>query len=162
MIRQLLCTIAFLIPAAFLVAQGEGQLASGPKAGALIPGSFECFNVNGPAKDRPHCLVCQFALDPSVLIFAREPAEGKDAAFNELVKKLDEAATDFEDRKFAVGVVIISPDGRDSTNNADEKDVKKLIEETVKREKLTERLKKRAESLKLAIIGFMPEPPKAF
>jgi len=152
----------FFIAATFLVAQEDGKLVSGPKAGALIPGSFESFNVNGPAKDRPHCLVCQFGLNPTVLIFAKEPAEGKDAAFTELVKKLDEMTTEFEDRNFSAGAVILSLDALDSTNNPGVKDAHKLIDEKVKRDKLYERLKKRAEPLKNVLVSFMPEPPKKF
>src|SRR5262245_36249394 len=118
MLRYHVVTMTLLfIAATFLVAQEDGKLVSGPKAGALIPGSFESFNVNGPAKDRPHCLVCQFGLNPTVLIFAKEPAEGKDAAFTELVKKLDEMTTEFEDRNFSAGAVILSLDALDSTNN---------------------------------------------
>src|SRR5689334_19039744 len=105
------CLLMFL-GASFLVAQDEAKVKSGPKAGASMPGPFECFNVNGAAKGRPHCFVCTFALNPAVLIFAKEPEAGKDEAFNDLLKQLDETATDFSDRSFSVGVVIISPDAR--------------------------------------------------
>jgi hypothetical protein len=160
--RPLFCMISFLVASSLLVAQDEGKMRSGPQAGSLIPGAFECFNVNGPAKGRPRCLVCQFALNPAVLIFTREPAEGKDAAFSELLKKLDELTVEFEERTFSVGVVVISPDALDSTYNAKETDVKKLVDEAVKREKLNERLTKRAEGLKNAIIGYVPEAPKSY
>ncbi len=159
---NLLCMFALVSASSFLVAQEEGKLKSGPKAGELLPMPFESLNINGAAKGRPHCLVCKFALSPSVLIFAKEPAEGKDAAFNDLVKQLDDTAAEFDFRNFSVGVVIISPDARDSTNNIQEKDPKKLVEEAVKREKLVERLKKRAEPLKQVIVACIPEPPKTF
>jgi hypothetical protein len=145
-----------------LAAQDEGKLKSGPKAGELVPVPFESFNINGPAKGRPHCLVCRFALSPSVLIFAKEPAEGKDAAFNDLLKELDGAMAEFDYRNFSAGVVILSPDARDSTTNAEEKDTAKLIEEAVKREKLLERLRKRAEPFKHVILATIPEAPKNF
>jgi hypothetical protein len=159
---KLVPMVTLLVAATLLVAQDEGKLTSGPKAGALVPTPFESFNMNGPAKDRPHCLICQFGLSPTVLVFAKEPADGKDAPLTELAKKLDELTTEFEDRNFSAGIVIISPDGRDSTNNASEKEARNLIDEKVKRDKLYDRLKKRAEPLKNAILSFMPEPPKKF
>src|SRR5262245_22236818 len=102
-----------------LIAQDDQKLTSGPKAGSFVPAPFESLNINGAAKGRQRCLVCQFALSPTVLLFAKEPAEGKDDTFNDLVKKLDETAAEFEDRAFSVGVIIISPDARDSTTNPD-------------------------------------------
>ena len=175
----------FLLSVSLLVGQDEGKLKSGPKTGEFIPGPFESFNVNGPMKGRPHCFVCKFALDPSVLIFTKEPAEGKDDAFNEFLKQLDEVATEFEHRNFSAGVVVLSPDARDSTNNIKEADLEKLnelakkdpdelaklmsarakllIDEAVAREKLYERLKKRAEPYKNVVMGyFLEEGPKKF
>src|SRR5437762_8533240 len=131
----------------------QDAFESGPKKGSLMPKPFECYNVNGPGKGRPHCLVCYFGLNPAMLIFAKEPAEGKDEAFNELLAKLDETVADFDERNFQVGVVILSPDARDSTNNANETKADAIIEEAVKRDKLYERLSKRAEKLKHVIIG---------
>src|ERR1019366_6642722 len=126
MYRAKFVCMLMLLGGSFLLAQDGGRLKSGPKPGASIPAPFECFNVNGPAKGRPHCFVCTFALNPSVLVFAKEPAAGKDEAFNDLLKQLDEAATEFSDRSFSVGVVIISPDARDSTNNPQAATVEEL------------------------------------
>lgn len=159
--RQLICMALLSMGQALLCGQDEEKLVSGPKAKAYVPAPFECLNVTGPSKGRPSCLVCRFALSPSVLIFAKEPAEGKDEAFNDLLKQLDDVATEFDFRNFSVGVVILSPDARDSTNNVDEKDPKKLIDETIKREKLVERINKRAEPLKNVIFAcHLPEGPK--
>jgi hypothetical protein len=167
---NLIGMLVLLAGCSLLVAQGEAKVQSGPEKGALMPKAFECFNVNGPAKGRPHCLVCKSALYPAVLIFAAEPIEGKDEAFTELLTKLDAVAADFEERNFLVGVVILSPDARDSTNNAGEQDAAMIINETVKREKLIERLSKRAQNLKHVIIGAYPQdgpilresPPKGY
>jgi hypothetical protein len=165
--------IVWLAGCSLLIAQDEGKVQSGPKRGEFMPKAFECVHVNGPAKAifveptkdqpgyhivRPRCLICQFALLPSVLIFAQEPVEQKDEAFTALLKKLDETATEFQDRSFSVGVVILSPDARDSTNNAAEDDIDKIIKEAVQREKLIERLQKRAEKLDLkhVIIAIFP------
>jgi hypothetical protein len=118
--RTQLAGMLVLLAASFLFAQDGEKLKSGPPVGALMPKPFACVNVNGPdplLKGRPNCLVCKFALNPSVVIFARELAEGKDETFNDLLAKLDEVCADFDERSFAVGVVILSPSARDSTNN---------------------------------------------
>jgi hypothetical protein len=155
--------IVMAVGASLLLAGDDAKLASGPKVGANMPGSFECYNVNGPAKGRPHCLVCKFGLNPSLIVFAKEPAEGKDDVLNDLLKKLDTVATDFEAITFCVGVVFLSPDGRDSTNNIGAVTAEEIIKEAVQREKLVERLKKRAEPLKHVIIAYYPpEGPKGY
>jgi hypothetical protein len=155
--------IVLAVGGSLLVAGDDAKLTSGPKVGASMPGSFECFNVNGPAKGRPHCLVCKFGLNASLILFAKEPAEGKDDALNDLLKKLDATVTDFEERTFSVGVVFLSPDARDSTNNAGAVTAEDIIKEAVQREKLVERLKKRAEPLKNVIVAYYPlEGPKSY
>jgi len=163
--------LVWLAGCSLLIAQDDGKVQSGPKKGEFMPKAFECVQINGPAKAifveptkdqpgyhvaRPRCLICQFGLLPSVLIFAQEPAEQRDKAFTDLLKKLDETATEFQDRNFSVGVVILSPDARDSTNNAAEDDADKIIKEAVQREKLMERLKKRAEKLEQVISATHP------
>jgi hypothetical protein len=153
-----------------LAAQDEPKAKSTLKPGDAMPKAFECYNVNGPAKGRPHCLVCGFALYPALLVFAKEPEEGKDEAFIDMLKKLDEITLDFDDRNFQVGIVIVSPDAHDSTNNAKEKDAQAIIDEAVKRKKLYDRVTKRAEGLKNVIISCYPSngpavreaPPKGF
>ena len=179
---KFVCTV-MLLAGPFVFAQDQGKLKSGPKRGASMPGSFECMNVNGPAKGRPHCFVCTFGLNPSVLIFAKEPRNGKDQAFTDLLRKLDETAAEFSSRSFSVGVVIISPDARDSTNNPQPGSVaelnkdaekgsaankriadqaKKLIDEAVKRGELHKRLTKRAAGFKNVLIGYVPEAPTGY
>lgn len=116
----------------------------------LVPAAFECLNINGKAKGRPHCLVCKFGLSPVVLIFTKEPEEGKDGPLNDLLEQLDKLAAlpDFEEREFSIGVVFLSPDALDSTNNAAETDPDKIIKEAVNRENLIKRLDKRADAFK--------------
>ena len=188
---NLFCLSLMFVGCSLLLAQDDDKIKSGPKIGAPMPKPFECFNVNGPAKGRPRCLVCKFALSPSVLIFARKPAEdkekpveGKDEAFAELLKQLDELAVEFQANNFSAGVVIISPDAHDSTNNPQAgsvedltKDVdkdseesamriseqaKKLIDEANSRASLLKRLTTQAEGLKHVVVGFVPEVPKDY
>ncbi len=137
----------------------------------FVPGPFECFNINGKAKGRPHCLVCKFGLAPVVLIFTKEPAEGKDGPLNDLLEQLDKLATlpDFAERDFSIGVVFLSPDAKDSTNNADEVKTEELLKEALGREKLVKRLEERAKPFKKeddkdrVIIGYYPlEGPKKY
>jgi hypothetical protein len=161
---KLTCLMMLLISCALLCAQDEAK----PK---FVPAPFECFNINGKAKGRPQCLVCKFGLSPVVLIFTKEPAEGKDGPLNDLLEQLDKltALPDFEEREFSVGVVFLSPDALDSTNNADEKDTEKIIKEAVNREKLVKRLEDRAKPFKKdedkdrVIVGyFLAEGPKKY
>jgi hypothetical protein len=174
-----------LIGSPFLAAQDGDKVTSGPQKGEFLPKPFECLNINGPAGvtyvepkkgqpgyhvARPRCLICKFALSPAVIVFANEPVEGKDDAFNALLAKLDELAATYEERNFQAAVVILSPDAHDSTNNAAEKKPAEIIQEAVKREKLIERLKKRTEKLKHVIIAAYPadgaivrdDPPKGY
>ena len=155
--------VSLFFGCSLLIAQDDEKLTSGPKAGTFLPAPFECYNVNGPAKGRQHCLVCKFALSPVVMIFAKEQPADKDTALTDLIKQLDEAAEEFQDREFSVGVVFLSPDAKNSTNNAEEKDPKKLIEETIKREELVEKLKARGDKLKHAVLAYyLPDGPKAY
>jgi hypothetical protein len=155
--------MALLIGCSLLAAQDDAK----PK---LVPAAFECFNINGKAKGRPQCLVCKFGLSPVVLIFTKEPAEGKDGPLNDLLDQLNKLTElpDFVDREFSVGVVFISTDALDSSNNAEEKDADKLIKEAVNREKLVKRLEERAKPFKKdgdkerVIIGCVPEAPKKY
>ena len=159
---RLFCLAAMLVGCSLGLAQDEDKLESGPKAGTFLPASFPCYNVNGPSKRKPHSLTGKFALSPSVLIFAKEPAEEKDAVFNDLLKQLDEAAEEFVDRNFSVGVVFLSADARDSSNNPKVEEAKDLIKEAVDRENLIERLEKRGKDLKHVILACYPPegPPK--
>lgn len=176
--------LAVVVSCSLLAAQEQDKVESGPKKGAFLPRPFECMHINGPAKPtfverkggdgfhimKQRCLVCNFALSPAVLIFAAEPVEGKDEAFTKLLASLDDLAATFQERNFQVGVVILSPDARDSTNNAKETDADAIIKEAVKREELVKRLLKRTEKLKHVIVGIYPsdgpvvreDPPKGF
>lgn len=187
---NLVCMSLMFVGCSFLLAQDDDKIKSGPKVGAALPKPFEVFNVNGPAKGRPRCLVCKFALSPSVLIFVRKPAEDKDKpvewdkAITELLNQFDKVALEFPETNFSAGVVIISPDARDSTNNpqagsiddltkdldkdSDEaaqrirEQAKKLIDEAISRAQLLKGLTERTEGLKQVVVGFVPEVPKDY
>jgi hypothetical protein len=76
---------------------GEGLLKQGDK----IPGAFQTLSVTLPPTTlkpiaqpgRYHCPVCEFGLNPGVLVFAKQPDSAEDAAktasLTGLLKKLD-------------------------------------------------------------------------
>ena len=63
----------------------------GLKAGMELPGEFQPYNLNGKFRGRFHCLVCERALNPTVMVFVRgtDDLQGLTALFvglNEAVK----------------------------------------------------------------------------
>src|SRR5262249_22102849 len=78
-----------------------------------IPGPFHFLNVNGPHASHPHCLVCEFGLRPTVLIFARESPADK-APLADLVQKLDELVGRSKDAELRAGLIVVNDD---FTNN---------------------------------------------
>lgn len=63
-----------------------------------MPGPFDAVNITGKnAKGRQHCLVCEYGLNPVVVVFAREPAAGQDGPLMSLLGKLDEEVSRYAD-----------------------------------------------------------------
>jgi hypothetical protein len=155
--------LVLLLGSVLLAAQDEGAIRSGPKEGAFLPAPFDSYNFNGPHKGRLHCLVCRYALNPVVLVFAREPEEGKDAALNSLIKRLEEATAEFKKDELRAAVVFLSPDAQSSATNPKEEDPAKLVEEAKRRDALFARLRTRAENLKGVDVAVFPaEGPKDY
>lgn len=146
-------------------AQDDGdKFTSGTKVGDVIPGPFDALNINGrKAKGRQHCLVTDFGLNPTLLVFAREPGEGKDGPLAALLGKLDESvAKHIDDHYLGSAVIFLSPDARSSANT-DEQDLDKIMKEAGAREALVKRLDERAEKLKHVILAIYPEEgPKGY
>jgi hypothetical protein len=152
----LLSLLTLMVGGLLLSAQDDGALRSGPKEGKFLPAAFDCYNFNGPHKGHFHCLVCRYALSPAVLIFAREPEEGKGAALNTLLKRLDDAVVENKKQEFHVAVVFLSPDAQSAVTNPNEEDAAKLVEEARKRDELYARMAARAEKLKGVDVGVFP------
>lgn len=164
-----------LAGATILLAQDEA-FRSGPKVGTMLPTPFEAYLVNGPLLEKAkkelgqsappgiyHCVVCDFGLKPTILVFAREPAEGKEAALGELLKKLDAALEKHKESYLKGAVIFLSPDARSSANAPAKDEPAKLLEEAVARKKLIDRLTARAGKLKDVIVGAYPaESPKDY
>jgi hypothetical protein len=142
-----------------LLMLAQSDLPSGPKVGEILPGPIDAFNINGKkAEGRQHCLVCEFGLNPVVAVFAREPADSKDAVLTTLLAKLDDAVSRHkDDNGLGSFAIFLSPDGRNSVYNAEEKDAGKIVEEELARSALIKRLTKRAEKLKNIVLAFYPE-----
>ncbi len=93
-----------LLVAPFSFAADDAPARSGLKAGDYLPGPFQVQALSGEHKGRYHCLVCDFELHPSALIFAREP----DPEVGKLAKKLDEAIARDANADLRGGVVFLA------------------------------------------------------
>jgi len=162
--RRLTCVFACFALSMSLALAGGGTLKSGPQPGAVLPGPFDALNINGKtAEGRQHCLVCQNALNPAVLVFTREPAEDK--ALTDLMKRIDDAIGKHGDHKLGGFVVFLSPYARSSVTAEDDTrtDATDLLDEATKRDELVARLKIRAEPLKHVILAAYPSKgPKGY
>lgn len=156
-----LSLLRLLLGGVCLTAQDAG---SGPKEGAFLPKPFSCYNFNGAHKGKYHCLVCDYALYPVVLVFAREPEDkDKEAALNALLKRLDDAAIEFKKHQLRAAVVFLSADAQSSATNPAETDPKKLVEEAKNRDALYARLADRAAAFKSVDVAVFPTPgPKDY
>jgi hypothetical protein len=59
---------------------------SGPQPGDFLPGPWRVLNVNGPHDSNPHCLVCEYGLQPVVMVVTRDGSKAMG-----LLQKLDDA-----------------------------------------------------------------------
>jgi hypothetical protein len=133
------------------------MLKSGPQAGQLVPGSFAPFNLNGPiGKGRYHCLVCDYKLNPVVMVFARERADGKDKTVSDLLQRLDQALAKDQEGYLKSFVVYLSPAAASSVTDAKITDPDRLVAEAAARDALLDRLAARATKLKHVVVSTYP------
>jgi len=104
---------------ALVSAEEKKALKSGPQAGERLAGPFHPLNVNGAKAGKKHCLYCENGDRPVVMIFAREPNK----QLGKLIKKIDAACKDNEEKKLGSFVVFCTKD-EDA-----EKKVKKCAED---------------------------------
>jgi len=154
--------VAIVVPAS-LLAQNE-TLKSGPQAGGPLPGAFAPLNLNGKiGAGRHHCLVCEFNLDPVLLVFVREPAEGKDMVLNEFIQQIEKAVDRHELSFLKSFVVFLSPSARSSVSDPDIEDPSKLVDQSTLRRAMLERLRPRAEAARNVNMCIFPaEGPKGY
>ena len=161
--RMSSCLAVFFVCVSITRSQ-DAALKYGPQPGTVLSGPFDAFVINGKvAAGRQHCLICENALNPAVLVFAREPEADKDAALGELLKKLDDAVERHKQAYLGGFLVFLSPDARSSVTEPASEDIDKLLEETKKRNDLYARLEERAKPLKYLVVAAYPaEGPKGY
>lgn len=118
-LKLLAAVFGYAVICQILYAQDSG--AGLLKAGAKIPGPFQALSVTLPPttlkpipqSGRYHCPVCEYRLNPGILIFAKQPdsAEdaGKSASLTGLLKKIDAVIAKHPDSQ--AGAVAIFGDG---------------------------------------------------
>ncbi len=126
------------------------------KKGTGLPGSFAPFNLNGSYSGRYHCLVCEYELNPTVLVFARDAQGAKNEQLDALLAGLDKALVRHKDRFLKSFVVFLSPDARNSITDPDKKDAEALIKETEARKAMIERLTAKAKALNGVVVTYFP------
>jgi hypothetical protein len=154
--RILSCVVVALLLCAGALPAG-GSVKSGPPVGSFLPGSFQPFNLNGKiGKNRYHCLVCEYGLNPTVLVFAREHPQAKETAVTDLLQKLDEAVERNQESYLHAFVVFLSPDARTSVTYPKPEEPGKLVAQAAAWESLLARLKPRADKLKNVVVTVYP------
>lgn len=149
---------------------------SGPQVGAVLPGPFHPFNINGEygiktdqngdiaSPGRHHCLVCDFGLRPTVIIFAKEQPAGQEKNLAEFLKELEKLIPADPDGNLRGFVVFLSPNAGSSVSEgllAPENRTKKapeLVQQSILRKALTDRLWQftKDNNLKNVIVSFFP------
>lgn len=144
----------------------DGKFKSGPQPAApgekpkKMPHSFEVHTFNGKNADRFHCLVCENDIHPTVMLFLKEPAEGKGKALEDLLKKLDELIDKYqvmekypEVTTLAAYAVFIDPAAQTALTKPDEADPAALVKEATDRRALYAHMKEWAGKTKKVIVG---------
>jgi hypothetical protein len=110
LMRNVLATVLTLfVLAPYGIRSAAEEVQSGLRPGEQIPGPFHYVNVNGAHAGNPHCLICEFGLRPTVLVFVRETPSDK-SPLTALLQKLDEAVDRYKNAELRAGVVVLSED----------------------------------------------------
>jgi hypothetical protein len=96
--------------------------ASGPAAGAKVPGPFEVFHINGEDAGKDACLYCKYGDAPVVMVFATKASD----TLNRFIQRLDQAATSAGGKDVGACVVF----------TGDNDDVKASLPQVADKEKL--------------------------
>jgi hypothetical protein len=154
-----------------LLGEAHGQeVPSGLQPPTKMAHAFDVYTFNGKNAERFHCLVCENDANPTLLLFLKEPAEGKGKALESLFGKLDELAAKYQAMekypdiaKFAVYAVFLDPAAQTSLNNPKEIDPAKLVKEATDRRALYQRLKGWAGKVKNVVVATaIPEAAKGY
>lgn len=122
--------------------EAQDEFKSGPPVGKNVPGSFQAFNLNGPkGKDRFHCLVCEFQLNPVVVTFVREGEDAKEGELESYLKAVDKAVAKYRTVQFLSSfVVFLTPHASSAATEPKIEKPDEIIKDTEKRDKLADRL----------------------
>jgi hypothetical protein len=106
------------------------DVKSGPQKGDPLPGSFQPLNINGEFKQRNHCLVCQFRINPVALVFVRQQGTSVDPEVKKLLDTLEQVSkANFADYGMSSFVVFLTPAARSSVTEGKGGKDTDLIEE---------------------------------
>ena len=165
----LVLTIAAAAVAQEAFRSGPQPAAPGQPA-VKIPQSFEAHIFNGKFADRFHCVVSENDFFPTVLLFAKVPAEGKDAPLKSLLGKLDELIEKYrpmdqypEAANFSAYVVFLDKAAQTSLTKPDVKDPAALVQEATERRALYAKMAEWAKPLKKVVVAVcVPESVDQF
>ena len=148
---------------------GSGQEAgftSGPqpapkgKPPTKMAHSFEAHVFNGKFANRFHCLVTENDFYPTVMMFVKDPGEGKDAAIKSLMAKLEEIVPKYQAMEkypevtgFSILAVFLDDRAQTSLVKPDEPDPAALVKEATERRTLYGRMNEWAKDRKNASIA---------
>jgi hypothetical protein len=167
----LLLLAGVVCPAAHGQGFTSGLLPAAPgKPYTKMPHSFDVHTFNGRNANRFHCLVCENDIHPTLLLFLKEPAEGKQKALEDLFGKLDALVEKYQAMEkyadvttVAVYAVFLSPAAQTSLDNASEADPASLVKEATERRALYQRMKEWAGKTKKVVIATaIPEAAKGY
>jgi hypothetical protein len=163
MLRRLTPAALLLFTAAAL-AQDAGPLKSGPQPGTVLTTPFHAYTLNGTrGKGRFDCLVCEYGLNPVVLVFARDHPDGTDPNLLELLGRLDKAALRYQDSFLKVSATFLSPAAASAATGSELEDPEQIVKETQARDEFLARLQPLAEKLKHVTVSTCPEAgPKGY
>jgi hypothetical protein len=164
MTRRLALVTPLALACAALAQEAPGKLDSGPKSGTVLKTAFDTFNLNGPAKGRYHCLVCEYGLRPVALVFVRDHPKGADKAVEDLLGRLDKAVARDADGYLKSFAVFLSPAARSSaTPQPKVTDPEALVAEWEARRALLGRLEPLAKKLTHVVVSTFPaEGPEGY
>jgi hypothetical protein len=147
------------------VVADDESFKSGPPAGKELPGPIQAWMILGKRVNRYHCPVCEYGLNPAVLIFAREVEEA-DKPIGQLLKKIDASITAHPDARMGCTLVYLEDGGfREVVDNEAENLAKQLADAAKIRDEVQDKLLKLAADAELKNVQmglFAKEGPKNY
>jgi hypothetical protein len=155
MSRAIVTIAVLLLP---LAVRAQDAVKSGLPKDAVLKAPFHAYTVNGPNEPgRHHCLICEYGLDPVVLIFAREHPDGNYGALPELLQRLEKAGERYQDSFLRPCVVFLSAEAQSSVAGPKLAEPAAIVKQAQARDELIARLKERSDKLKHVVIAIYPD-----